>query len=71
MSSRRNVRREGLGDPLEMGAERKRSLQWVVYYRAGGETEGLDLQSGYLLPWLEWPLENLLIKHDYKIKPCH
>lgn len=42
MSSGRKVRREGLGDPLEMGAERKRSLQWVVYYRAGGETEGLD-----------------------------
>lgn len=38
MSRGRKVRREGLGDPLEMGAERKRSLQWVVYYRAGGET---------------------------------
>lgn len=38
MSRKRKVRREGLGDPLEMGAERMRSLQWVVYYRAGRET---------------------------------
>lgn len=45
MSRGRKVRREGLGDLLEMGAERKRSLHWVVYYRAGGETEELDLEE--------------------------
>lgn len=45
MSRGRKVRREGLGGPLEMGAERKQSLQWVIYYRAGGETEGLDLEE--------------------------
>lgn len=43
MSRGRKVRREGLGDPLEMGAEGKRSPQWVVCNRAGGQTEGLDL----------------------------
>lgn len=32
-------------DPLEMGAERKRSLQQVVCYRGRAETEGLHVEE--------------------------
>ena len=36
-----------LWDPLETGAEEwGRVLQQLVFYRAEGETEGLDLERG-------------------------
>lgn len=39
------IKGEDLSDPLEMEAEGKVRSQQVIYYRAGDETGGLDLEK--------------------------